>query len=148
MKKNPRKLWKHINSIINRKTQSDNINIIHDNTELTQENAANHFNQYFTSVPISLLNAIPSVDIPFHIYSPRVSNDFNFTVVSTDDVREGILSFRNKKFYEHEIQISLLLSVVDTISSVFSDIIKKAAPFSTCYYPDCVSCHSNLQEWR
>lgn len=133
---NPKRLWQEINGIIGRKTKVDKVNkLVSEEGELFGRDMANHFNSHFTSIASKLVNDLLPSNIPFQIFAPYIDNSCELTEVTPSEVKDIIVSFKNKRFYKNEIQPKLLISVVDNICTVLCNIFNEC--FNKRVFPDC-----------
>lgn len=136
VKSDQRKVWQQINSVLNRKCRCDDFNIVYEGRERYDEDMANVFNNYFTSIATDLVNNLPNVNNPFEIYTPVVLSSFTFEDVTSGEVRRTILSFESKRFCKNEIQPKFLIDIVDVVSPILCDIFNMS--FDKCMFPDCL----------
>ena len=93
-KKDSKKVWEGIRSIINVKNEkSSNISLNIDNETITDDlTISNHFNNFFTSVAKNLVNKIPKTPKSFHSYLKSSNENPFFLSPTTKEDVEGILS--------------------------------------------------------
>ena len=94
-KKDSKKVWEGIWSIINVKNEksSNNISLNIDNETITDDlTISNHFNNFFTSVAKNLVNKIPKTPKSFHSYLKNSNENSFFLSPTTKEDVEDILS--------------------------------------------------------
>lgn len=99
-KNNSKETWKHINSILNRKQQTNNdITKLTDNgtTTTSPEIIAENLNSFFTHIGQNTADAIPTTNVDFKTYlSHHEAPPFNFHTIDHTETDEIIRSLKPK----------------------------------------------------
>ena len=89
------------------------------------------FYNYFTSIAEQLVQQLPTITgNNFRILTPYNFNTCIFYPITVPEVRNVILSFKNKKVHKNEIKPAILCEVVDNISPILTDIFNLS--YSSC----------------
>jgi len=134
-----RKIWKGINNILNKVTNSDNNNI---SLEINNQNIidpliiSNRFNEHFTSIANKIRDKIPPTNKHFSDYLKNHNpNSFFLSPAHNNEIAKTIKSLNiNKSNGPNSIPSKLFINVADVISPVLTKIINIS--FSTGTYPN------------
>ncbi|KAJ8025074.1 hypothetical protein HOLleu_35175 [Holothuria leucospilota] len=136
-KSDPTHLWKVINGILNKKQNSDsNRTFISGNDVISNEDeVANHFNKYFSSVALDLVDKLPTGKFPPQSYMKScILDSFMFFPTNTEEVKLSILRLKNGKSPGFDyISNDILKHVVDIILYPLTHIINLS--FSNGVFP-------------
>ena len=123
-KKNSKKVWDGINSILARKKKNtcNKINIIDNNKFITdQYEAANKFNIFFTNIGPSLSENIVDLGHNFTQYLPQPNaNSFFLAPTSPDEVASELRFLPESK--ASDVPIKIIKSSTDQLSTYLSNI--------------------------
>ena len=135
-KDNVRRSWKIINDVMNRKADMRPVDgILSDGVMLTAENdIANAFNNYFSTIATNLDQDIPHNDCPpLRGTVPTLANSFGLFPVGQYEIERIIGSLKNKNFGRDKIPVDVLKYSCDILSAPICQLINKS--FSTGVFP-------------
>ena len=130
-KNDSRKQWQMINSLLNRKSKSNDINKVIDcngNVANTPSAIANTFNKYFSNIASDLKqNQTDMNHINFHQFlkSP-VSNSMHLNMVDAGEVHSIIKSFKNKSTRDTKISALKIANLSYNFTNTFAMVINKS----------------------
>ena len=134
---NSKESWQAINELLNRKPKPTRVNqIIEDDKIITNnEDIANTFNQYFSSIGCKLSDNIrDDGSDPLSFMTP-VANTFNFSPITTEEVIEALSQLNPKKAPGIDgISIRLLRDTIDVIAEPLANIFSLS--LRTAIFPD------------
>ena len=134
---NSKESWQAINELLNRKPKPTRVNqIIEDDKIITNdEEIANYFNQYFSSIGCKLSDNIKDDGTdPLSFVTP-VANTFNFSPITTKEVIEALSKLNPKKAPGIDgISIRLLTDTIDVIAEPLANIFNLS--LGTAIFPD------------
>ena len=134
---NSKESWQAINELLNRKPKPTRVNqIIEDDKIITNnEDIANSFNQYFSSIGCKLsYNIRDDGTDPLSFVTP-VANTFNFSPITTEEVIEALSQLNPKKAPGIDgISIRLLRDTIDVIAEPLANIFNLS--LRTAIFPD------------
>lgn len=136
LKNNAKKLWKEMNSIIGKKTDSNISSIMyHKNKKITDtKEIANYFNSHYSKVADNLLKSIRDGEDPLKNLAPQAKSFF-FTPTTSYEVLNIINSLDHKKAIDiYNFPISIIKQVSDLVSPLLSHIINSSV--SNGIFPD------------
>lgn len=131
---NPKNTWHELNRILDRSPKNNCIELKKDSIKVEEGEMVNMFNCHFSSIAQRLVNELPLINDIFTIHSPRNSNVCNFDEITVTEVKEVILSFKNKNVNKNEIKPFLLCEIANYISPVLCKIFNDCV--NSCIYPD------------
>ena len=134
---NSKESWQAINELLNRKPKPTRVNqIIEDDKIITNnEDIANSFNQYFSSIGCKLSDNIRDDGTdPLSFVTP-VANTFNFSPITTEEVIEALSQLNPKKAPGIDgIIIRLLRDTIDVIAEPLANTFNLS--LRTAIFPD------------
>ena len=135
---NSKESWQAIiNELLNKKSKPTRVNqIIKDDKIITNnEEIANSFNQYFSSIGCKLSDNIRDDGTdPLSFLTP-VANAFNFSPITTEEVIEALSKLNTKKAPGIDgISIRLLRDTVDVIAKPLDNIFNRS--LRTAIFPN------------
>ena len=134
---NSKESWQAINELLNRKPKPTRVNqIIGDDKIITNnEDIANSFNQYFSSIGCRLSDNIRDNGTdPLSFVTP-VANTFTFSPITTEKVIEALSQLNPKKAPGIDgISIRLLRDTIDAIAEPLANIFNLS--LRTAIFPD------------
>ena len=134
---NSKESWQAINELLNRKPKPTRVNkIIEDDKIITKnEDIANSFNQYFSSIGCKLSDNIRDDGTdPLSFVTP-MANTFNFSPITTEEVIEALSQLSPKKAPGIDgISVRLLRDTVDVIAEPLANIFNLS--LRTAIFPD------------
>ena len=115
--------WKNINSLLNRNKKSNTVSIVTDDgNEPKGSRLANYFNEFFVSLPHTLVENLPSnINLEFFAELPRILNSFYFTPTCFNEVYAIIVNLPNNGCSLIDIKPNLLKKIVDMITPFIVD---------------------------
>ena len=137
-KKDSKKVWEGIRSIINVKNEksSNNISLNIDNETITDDlTISNHFNNFFTSVAKNLVNKIPKTPKSFNSCLKNSNENSFFLSLTTEEDFENILSTlkTNKRSEPGSVPTRIPKDFKKCLSKPISNLIN--LPFSLGTFP-------------
>ena len=134
LKKSSRRMWSELNNSMGRHKKSGKIVLKQNDQVLSDQEAANHMNQYFTSIASKIAEKFPTNFAQSTICSTRFQNHCRFSAVTPDEVVRVVHSFRTKKRGMNSIQPVILQLVIHLIAPFISSIFNRCVTNGT--YPD------------
>ena len=134
--KDSKKLWSHINTFLNRKTQTKKTKILVPNgNEINGRDKVNYFNDFFVNIGNQIASNLP-IDIDWSFFSriPRVLNTFLFIPATDAEVSSIIGSIPNKGNSLYDVKPYILNKVTVILAPIISFLYNKCM-FSGIY-PD------------
>ena len=125
---NLKNTWKGIKEIVGYKYGNSNIPskiITADNVDLTNcKSIANAFNEFFANIGNSLANSVSqSSNSPFEFMQPAITQSFQFTPISINEIEREIFNLNAKKSAgPYSIPTYLLKSISKSISKPLANI--------------------------
>ena len=140
VKSDVKKTWKILNRVLkptNSRTKSEIKKIVVDNVTYTEpEEIANLFNDFFSTIGENLNNSMPQTNSSINDSTnniPTQLNSFFFSPITSSNVHQIILSFKNKSSDISTYSIRTLKYISDIISPVLSLLINKS--ITDGYFP-------------
>ena len=124
--KGPKSTWNFINNILNRKSRQKDFKVKQSDRILTGSDLCNYFNDYFSSIALTLSDNIPVLTDSFNLPTPYILNEIQLSQITVAEVRDVILSFKRKNCHKNEIPYSILVDVLDFISVPLCNIFNSS----------------------
>lgn len=122
--------WKIINRTLNRHNNSNKpIVLKQNNLEIPVQDTPNIFNDYFSSIPLRLVEALPPTNRDhFRLQLPYVFNEITYFNITEAEVRDVILSFKHKHCHKYEVQPIILCRILNILCPFLAKLYNK------CFY--------------
>ena len=129
---NGKKIWQIINSVLDRKKHKNEFTdkIIYQNNELTDEKTiSNGFNEHFKNVAFDIAKSIKPKKhfLDFLSHASKPENQFSFTKVKENDIKEIIKNLKSKKSSGYDNLSSRLVKATSScLSPALTNLINKS----------------------
>ena len=136
-KNNLSKLWKTLNTVINRKKISNkNVTFKHNNKEIVNNlDIANHFNKYYLNITKEISSKIPKCsEDPCKYMTDKLKSSFFFTPTDEDEILEIILKLKNSSPGHDGLSVNIIKKIKCHILTPLTHIINLS--FSNGIIPD------------